>query len=123
MKLSLDAAKTANLITALTENSVTIGQRRYENGLIITPESIFEGWQPATTNRLTLQDFTCLEGVELEVILLGTGTVQVFPPPMLAAEFAQRGIGLEVMNTAAACRTFNILLSEDRRVAAALMLS
>jgi uncharacterized protein len=123
MKLSLDATKTANLITALTANSVTIGQRRYENGLIITPESIFEGWQPAATNRLTLGDFTCLEGVELEVLLLGTGIVQVFPPPMLAAEFAQRGIGLEVMNTAAACRTFNILLSEDRRVAAALMFS
>src|SRR5687767_2895459 len=107
MKLSLDAAKTAHLITALTENSVTIGQRRYTSALIITPESIFEGWQPAATNRLTLRDFACLDNVELEVVLLGTGPAQVFPPPSLSAEFAQRGIGLEIMNTAAACRTFN----------------
>jgi uncharacterized protein len=121
MKLSLDTAKTAHLITACTENSITIGQRHYTTGLIVTPDSIFENWRPAAVTGLTLQDFTRLDGVELEVLLLGTGQKQIFPPPVLWAEFAQRRIGLEVMNTAAACRTFNILLSEDRRVAVALM--
>ena len=71
---------------------------------------------------LSIDDFAKLIPLKPEVVLLGTGSRQRLPPPALYAAFAERGIGLEVMDNRAACRTFNLLLSEYRDVAVALML-
>jgi uncharacterized protein len=122
MKLSLDKSSTLYLIDGFSTHSVTVAKREYRHHLIITAEHIFEPWQAPAVPELVIADFDCLSGLELEVILLGTGKHQIFPPPLLQVEFGRKGIGFEVMNTAAACRTFNILAGEGRKVAAALII-
>jgi uncharacterized protein len=99
-----------------------VAKREYRHHLIVTPERIFEPWQAPAVTELGMEDFSCLSGLELEVVLLGTGKTQIFPPPLLQVEFGRAGVGFEVMNTAAACRTFNILAGEGRKVAAALII-
>jgi uncharacterized protein len=122
MKLSLDQSSTLYLIEGFTPRSVTVAQREYRHPLIVTPERIFEPWHPPAVGELRIEDFACLSELELEVILLGTGEKQIFPPPLLLVEFGRGGTGFEAMNTAAACRTFNILAGEGRKVAAALII-
>jgi uncharacterized protein len=75
-----------------------------------------------THDALTLAAFDRLAGLPIEILLLGTGDRLRFPHPSLTAPLRAAGIGVEVMDTGAACRTYNILLAEDRRVGAALML-
>lgn len=72
--------------------------------------------------QLTARDFETLFANSPEIVLLGTGQSHVFPPRELTFAFARRGVGLECMNTAAAARTFNVLASEGRQVAAVLFL-
>jgi len=82
-------------------------------------------------HRLEPQSFAELRAVHLEpllalspeLVLLGTGATQRFAPPEVRAVFAERGVGLEAMHLGAACRTYNVLVQEERRVAAALFLS
>ncbi|HEY3488169.1 MAG TPA: Mth938-like domain-containing protein [Gammaproteobacteria bacterium] len=122
MKFSLDKTHSLYTIDGFTPHSVTVAQHEYTNHLIVTPERIFTDWRPPAVNRLGSTDFACLAELELEVILLGTGNTQIFPPQLLQVELARAGTGFEVMTTPAACRTFNILASEGRRVAAALII-
>lgn len=121
MKLNLDKSSTL-YIDRFTPGSVTVAKQEYRHPLIVTPERIFEPWLPPAIAELRIADFACLSELELEVVLLGTGEKQIFPPQRLQAEFGHGGIGFEVMNTAAACRTFNILAGEGRKVAAALII-
>ena len=122
MKLSLDTGTATNLIRHYDESGVTINETRYTSDLIVMPESIIAEWASAPVEALTTDHFDVLADQEREILLLGTGRTQRFPAPRLIADLARRGIGLEVMDTAAACRTYNVLMSEDRRVAAALMI-
>lgn len=122
MKLSLDKSSTLYLIEAFSPRSVTVAKQEYRHHLIVTPERVFEPWRPPAVADLDIADFDCLKELELEVVLLGTGEKQIFPPPLLQAEFGRMGVGFEVMNTAAACRTFNVLAGEGRKVAAALII-
>lgn len=122
MKLSLDKASGLYLIDGFTPHSVTVAKREYRHNLIITTERLFEPWQAPAVAQLGIADFDCLSGLELEVVLLGTGQTQIFPPQLLQVEFGRSGVGFEVMNTAAACRTYNILAGEGRKVAAALII-
>ena len=80
-----------------------------------------EDWSVERFDALTVEDFRFLQELGVEIVLLGTGPRQRFPHPRLTAELAQAGIGLEVMDVQAACRTYNILVAEERRVAAALL--
>ena len=79
-------------------------------------------WAPARFDALALEHFALLAALEVEVVLLGTGARQRFPAPGLTEPLRAARVGLEVMDVAAACRTYNILLAEERRVAAALLL-
>jgi uncharacterized protein len=88
----------------------------------VTRESVIDDWQPPAPEALSIADFRALLSLEPEVVLLGTGDRQRLPPAELYADFAARGIGLEVMDNRAACRTYNVLLAEFRDVAVALML-
>lgn len=122
MKLSLDKSSTLYFIDAFSPHSVTVAKQEYRHHLIVTPERVFEPWQPPAVAGLAITDFDCLRELELEVVLLGTGEKQIFPPPLLQVEFGRLGVGLEVMSTAAACRTYNILAGEGRKAAAALII-
>jgi len=101
---------------------VRLGVVEYRDNVLVTPEQIVEGWAPGGFEQLTESDFAALAALRPEVALLGTGAALRFPHPRLTRPLVEAGIGLEVMDTPAACRTFNILASEGRRVAAGVLL-
>ena len=95
------------------------GKRR-ESNVIVTAAEVRE-WSAPDFARLTEENFAELANLGVEIVLLGTGTRQRFPHPRLTAPLGRAHIGLEVMDTKAACRTYNILVAEERRVALALL--
>jgi len=124
VKLHRSSAAGINLFTAHGEAYVAVNHQRHEGSLIVRPESIIAGWTAATAATaatLAPGDLDRLLTLGADVVLLGTGSRLRFPPAALLAPFAQAGIGLEVMDLPAACRTYNILASEGRAVAAALL--
>lgn len=121
MEFTRDNAGDANAILGCDAAGVQLRGRAVTGPVIITREAVLEGWRPPAVESLAIADFAGLLGLEPEVVLLGTGDRQRLPPPALYAEFAARGIGLEVMDNRAACRTYNVLLGEFREVAVALM--
>jgi uncharacterized protein len=112
----------ANAIVACSEREVRLAARTVSGSVILTRDAVLADWRPPDVDRLSIADFEPLLALSPEVVLLGTGPRQRMPPPSLYAEFAARGIGLEVMDNRAACRTYNLLLGEFRDVAVALML-
>jgi uncharacterized protein len=110
-----------NLIAALGDDWIRIGETEYRQNVIVTPDAVATGWAPAGFAALTAEDFASLLPYTPEIVLLGTGLAQRFPHPRLTAALANARVGVEVMDTRAACRTFNILIAEDRRVVAALI--
>jgi len=122
MQFTREDANEANAIVACAEGEVRLRDRAYTSSLIVTRTAVLNGWKPSPAEALSIADFEGLIALKPELVLLGTGTRQRIPPPALYAEFAARRIGFEVMDNRAACRTFNLLLSEYRDVAVALML-
>ena len=122
MKLNLDTGTASNSIRNYGIGQITVNETEYRCDFIVMPESIIPDWHSAPVADLTADHFEPLFNQDREIVLLGTGRDQRFPNPRLIAELGRQGIGLEVMDTAAACRTYNVLMSEDRRVAAALMM-
>ena len=121
VKLHLANTAGLNLFTAYGEGYVAVNNERYDKNLIVLPESIIIGWSGANIATLSAADMDKLLELDTGIILLGTGSRLRFPPGHLMRPFAPAGIGLEVMDLPAACRTYNILASEGRKVAAALL--
>lgn len=120
MKLHLDNIP-GYRIKAYNAGSIKINDETYTRNIIVMPEQLTE-WQAETFERLTPEDFQSVLACQPELVLLGTGQRQQFPSNALLAQLINAGIGVEVMDTQAACRTYNILASEGRQVAAALLL-
>ncbi len=120
MKLDLDR-NSGNFIRGFSGDQILIGSEIFREPVIITIDHLIRDWAPPAVPQLTLAHLQPALDLDPEVILLGTGAEQCFPPMTLISEILTLGVGLEIMNTAAACRTFNVLASEYRRVAAALM--
>jgi len=99
-----------------------IGERRFNRSLVLLPDRIIPDWRPDSFQQLTAGDFESLVELRPDLVLLGTGRCQAFPSPALYRSLVSSGIGLEIMTTPAACRTYNILVGEGRRVTAALIL-
>ncbi len=121
MKLHIPNTAGLNLFTAYGDDYVAVNLEKYQKNLILLPESIIPEWSMANVDSLTEADMKVLLGLGTEIILLGTGKRLRFPPGALLRPFAPAGIGLEVMDLQAACRTYNILAAEGRKVAAALL--
>jgi uncharacterized protein len=111
-----------NAFSAYGEGFVRVGEQRYERNLIVTPDRVLP-WEAASFDALTEADFAPLLQLGVDILLLGTGPRQRFPHPRLTRALAAQRIGVESMDMQAACRTFNILVAEERRVAAALLLA
>ncbi len=120
MKFHLQAP-TTNIVAALGPGWVRVGTTEYRRNLVLLPDAVFEDWAPAGFAALNESDFAALLTHAPEMVLLGTGERQQFPHPKLLAPLGAARIGVEVMDTRAACRTFNILVAEERRVLAALI--
>jgi len=110
------------VVRACDDGQITVGQQSYRSSLILTPDRVIPDWRPRRYEEITEQDFDVVLSLQPEIILLGTGSTLRFPPVKLGASILVTGTGFEVMDTAAACRTYNILLSEKRKVIAALLL-
>ena len=110
-----------NQFTGYGTGYVSINGERHTRSLIVLPDRLVS-WEVDSFDALSESDFQGLAALALEVLLLGTGVRLRFPAPMLTRALATAGTGLEVMDTAAACRTYNILLAEHRRVGAALLI-
>ena len=121
MKLHQAGALPANSFTGYGEHYVMVNGRRYESSLVVLPGQVLD-WKVKSFDALTTQDFSILQGLGVEIVLLGTGARQRFPHPRLTASLGAARIGLEVMDVKAACRTYNILVAEERKVAAALLI-
>ncbi len=122
MQISHEDGTSSNAIVAYAVGEIRMRDRVFHTSFIATRDAVIEDWKPAAVEQLTIDDFAPLLALSPEVVILGTGPRQRMPPPELFAAFASRGIGLEVMDTGAACRTYDLLLSELREVAIALIL-
>ena len=120
MKLHSSVPSGVNTITGYGEGYVMVNGERRSSSVVVLPDRI-EEWPAKRFDQLSTEDFTYLKNLKAEIVLLGTGPRQRFPHPRLTAELAKAGIGLEVMDLQAACRTYNILVAEERKVAAALL--
>ena len=120
MKLHATLPGGVNAITGYGEGYVMVNGERRDSSLVVLPDRI-EPWAVQSFDQLSTEDFAFLRDLKAEIVLLGTGARQRFPHPRFTAELAKAGIGLEVMDLQAACRTYNILVAEQRKVAAALL--
>ena len=120
MKLHSSVPSGVNTITGYGEGYVMVNGERRSSSVVVLPDRI-EEWPAKRFDQLSTEDFAYLKNLKAEIVLLGTGPRQRFPHPRLTAELAKAGIGLEVMALQAACRTYNILVAEERKVAAALL--
>jgi uncharacterized protein len=122
MRFAQDSTSGINVIRAYGNGELRINESVYRGAVILSAASVI-----ADANIHNLEQLIALEvsrtlALEPELVLLGTGVRQIFPAPAFGAQFLRAGIGFEVMDTGAACRTFNVLVSEQRRVAALLLI-
>lgn len=121
MKLTLDANQGVNLIRSYSDGEVRVGDHTLHRSCIVTPDAVIADWRPADLADLRPEDLEPLLAARPELVLLGTGSVHRFAPAPIRGAFITHGVGLETMDLGAACRTFNILVQEERRVCAALL--
>lgn len=121
MKFSLDQPATINVVRACAAGAIRIGERTFEQSLVVTPRMIIEPWRPRNIGELEAADLEPVLALRPQVLLIGSGARQEFPDRALFRALYESRIGFEIMNTAAACRTYNVLAAEGRDVAAALI--
>lgn len=121
--LDLDNNQSPYQIRAFKPGTIRVNDKTITSSIIITPIELIENWQPQTIQELTADSLNPVITLKPDILLIGTGTTLVFPPVEIYGHLINLGIGVEVMDTSAACRTFNALSAENRRVAAALIIA
>jgi uncharacterized protein len=122
VKFTLEPGMPGNLIRGYSDAEVRIGPHSVRASCIVTADTLITQWEPASFAELRAAHLEPILALAPELVVLGTGPRQQFPPAEVRALLAARGIGLEAMQLGAACRTFNVLVQEQRRVAAGLFL-
>jgi len=122
MRFSLEIDAHRYFVRSYGSGWVNISEREIRQSLIVTPEQLVTDWPPQAFADLEESHFEAVAQLTPEIVVLGTGSRQQFPSPRLIRSLLAKGIGVEVMDTAAACRTYNIIMLEGRRVAAALLM-
>jgi uncharacterized protein len=123
MKFTLDRPATLHVVRAYEPGLIRIGERELTRSVIVSADRLIDDWRPQHVGELTAADLDPALALRPDVLLLGSGARQVFPAPELLAQLHAARIGLEVMDTGAACRTYNVLVAEGRAVAAALIIA
>ena len=121
MKIERDAPDGRNTFTGYGEGYVDVNRVRHTGSVVVSGEHV-SAWAATSVETLTAEDIESVAALKPEIALIGTGAQFAFPEPSALAPLYQAGIGVEIMDTRAACRTYNILLAEGRNVAAALIL-
>lgn len=122
MRFTLDAGAPVNLIRGYSDTEVRIGPHSVRGSCIVTADTLITAWEPASYAELAAAHLDAILSLGPELVILGTGLRQQFPPAEIRALLSSRGVGLEAMALGPACRTFNVLVQEERRVAAGLFL-
>ena len=122
MQLTLERPDHEFVLRGADGNVALVNQLRLTRSFVIAPDRLIEQWPASDVRALSVADLEPLLALDPEVILLGSGATQAFPPAATLAACLSRGIGIEVMNNAAAARTFNVLAGESRRVVAGFLL-
>jgi uncharacterized protein len=121
MKLHSTPTQHYQTVTAYDDAGVEINAVRFTRSLVVLPEVAPVAWPPASFDALTQEHFAEIDATLPDVVILGTGKRQRFVHPKLTAVLTTRRIGVECMDNQAACRTYNILMAEGRKVALALI--
>lgn len=122
MKLHLANLGDTKMFTAHGADHVMVNRVRFDHTIVVSAQEVREDWIVANFDALNESHFAYFLAFKPEVVLIGTGAQQRFAHPRLYRALTELGIGVEFMNTPAACRTYNILVAEDRKVIAAVML-
>jgi uncharacterized protein len=122
MKFHLIQSDNKNLITGYDLNWVEVNQVRHQSSLILTPDQLLLEWSVKTIKDINENSFEAIKSLDIEIILLGTGNTQEHLEPRLLEYFSKKNIAIESMSNQSACRTYNILANEERKVLLALML-
>jgi uncharacterized protein len=121
MKLQLTRAEGQNQFTGYGDGYVSINHERHERSILVSPDRPVLDWAPESFDALSAAHLAAVLDLKPEIVILGTGEALRFPPAALMRVFAEARIGFEVMDTKAACRTYNILMAEGRQVVAAIL--
>jgi len=122
MKFTLDKPGSELVFSDYTDHSVTINDQKLVNSLIVFPDELQVEWPTLSVTDLTMEHFQLILERRPDIVILGTGSQQRFPDINLRRQLAANRLQLEVMDNAAACRTYNLLVSEDRDVGAAIII-
>ena len=122
MQLTQETPDVRYLMRGADGAAARVNERELRASFLLTPDQLVEGWRPRSIAELAPEDMASLLDLEPAVVLLGSGARLQFPAPAVLAVLLTRGIGVEVMDNAAAARTFNVLAQEGRKVAAAFIL-
>lgn len=122
MKLSEDYNAGTYMINGYDAEGIIINQRSYTSSLIVSNHRLLENWPMQDISELSADFLAPILELKPEVILIGTGSSLIFPPASSYARVIESGLGIEFMDSVAACRTYNILLAEDRVVVAGIIL-
>ena len=122
MDLTLHRPGEHLFIRSASKDGVTVTDTLHKASLVLSPETLISDWPVRSVDDLQENHLAPVLDLDPEIVILGTGATQSFPPPQLVMKFYEKGIGFEAMTTEAACRTFNVLVSEERKVVAALII-
>ena len=122
MPLAEDIVTSRYRLSAYSSDSVTVNETVYRDSLVLSGSDLHSPWAIGGLEHIDTASLQPVFELNPEVVLLGTGLRQRFPESRVYALFGERGIGLEVMDNGALCRTFNILIAEDRAVVAAILI-
>ncbi len=123
MPLAEDIVTSRYRITAYSDETVTVNEQVYRQSLLLSADRLTCPWPVQSLEQIDSDSLQPILDQHPAVVLLGTGARQRFPDARIFGHFGERGIGLEVMDNGALCRTFNILVAEDRAVVAAIILA
>ncbi len=122
MSLTLDDNSAKFQIRGYKPGFIQVNETTHTQSIIVSATQLIPDWRPQSFLELTAEDLKIILSLQPAILLIGTGETLSFPPLALYGELINQGIGVEIMNTSAACRTFNALTSEDRNVVAALII-
>jgi len=122
VKIAQDRVEGSNAFTGYGEGWVEVNRTRHHASLVVSASRLITDWPATSVEALGADHLAAIVELEPEIVLLGTGAALRFPEPAQLAPLYRAGIGVEVMDTPAACRTYNILLGEGRNVVAALVI-
>jgi uncharacterized protein len=122
MQLAQENPDFTYVLRGVSAGGVLVNQETLSRSFLLAPNQLVQDWPPTSAAGLTPEDMQAVLALDPVLVLLGTGSRQQFPAPAVMAALLTRGIGIEVMDNAAAARTFNVLATEGRRVVAAFLL-